>query len=266
MKHISSSLIITTYNRPKALHIVLLSVLQQTKLPDEIIIADDGSTQETRDLILSLKDKFPIPLHHSWQEDTGFRLSASRNKAIALSKSDYIILIDGDMLLQKNYIEDHIKIIQKNTMYISSRVFLNEQKTKEIEESQNITITYWDKQIQKNRHNQLRLNFLKYLLPKIKTFDKAKGYMAFWKQDCITVNGFDETYEGWGREDSDFMMRMIHSGIKAYKIKGKCISYHLYHKEADRSLFLKNDKQLQEVIKSKKIKCKKGIDQYLNIK
>ena len=77
------SLLIATYNWPEALSLVLESVQNQFVLPNEIIIADDGSKDETRQLIENFKRKTTIELHHIWQEDKGFRLAEIRNKAIA---------------------------------------------------------------------------------------------------------------------------------------------------------------------------------------
>ena len=108
----NTSLIITTYNRPEALELVLLSALKQTVMPDQIIIADDGSEEKTAELIQKFIDLNKIPIIHSWQEDRGFRLSRSRNLAVSKSRDEYLIFIDGDMLLHK----------------ISSKIILNMQK------------------------------------------------------------------------------------------------------------------------------------------
>ena len=101
------SLIITTYNWEKALELVILSSIRQSYLPVEIIVADDGSTDDTRKLIKSFCNKSPIPIIHSWQKDKGFRAAKSRNKAISKAIGDYIILIDGDMILHKDFVRDH---------------------------------------------------------------------------------------------------------------------------------------------------------------
>ena len=102
------SLIITTYNWPEALFLVLKSVKNQIRMPDEVIVADDGSTKETARLIKKFSKEFKLEIIHSWQKDEGFRAAMSRNKAIAKAKGDYIIMIDGDMILHPNFINDHI--------------------------------------------------------------------------------------------------------------------------------------------------------------
>ena len=105
-----TSLIVTTYNWPEALEICLNSILSQTVIPKEIIIADDGSKQETADLVQKIKESNPnIEIIHSWQKDDGFRLSMSRNKAIRKAKGKYVIIIDGDLILERHFIQDHIE-------------------------------------------------------------------------------------------------------------------------------------------------------------
>ena len=97
----SCSLITPTYNWPEALELLLLSLKNQTYLPNEVIIADDGSRKETQQLIKKFQQDFPVPLHHVWHEDNKNQKPAIMNKAIAKSKYDYIIEIDGDIIMHK---------------------------------------------------------------------------------------------------------------------------------------------------------------------
>ena len=126
------SLIITTYNRPDALFIVLDSVKRQTRLPDEIIIADDGSDEFTKNCISEFNNNSPLKVIHSWQEDRGFRAAKSRNKAIAKSSYEYIILVDGDVILHEKFIEDHLNHAEESFFVQGSRALLNETQTKKI--------------------------------------------------------------------------------------------------------------------------------------
>ncbi|RDU72569.1 hypothetical protein CQA66_04510 [Helicobacter aurati] len=126
------SLIITTYNQEERLCLVLLSVLALQPLPDEVLIADDGSTEKTQDLIQLFQAIFPCPLLHVWQEDKGFRLAQVRNKAISSAKGEYIILIDGDMILESHFIADHLKFAKQRTLLQGSRIMLSEPISKGI--------------------------------------------------------------------------------------------------------------------------------------
>ena len=152
------SLVITTYNRPDALRFVLQSITSQSVLPNEIIIADDGSKNSTKKCTDEFKKKSSIPLIHSWQEDKGFRVARSRNKAIAKSKFDYIILIDGDVVLHDKFIEDHLKHAQMGFFVQGSRVLLNERATKEVL-SNNFNFSFFSRGL-KNRKNLIYSVFL----------------------------------------------------------------------------------------------------------
>lgn len=101
------SLIVTTYNWPAALHLTLASAARQTLMPAEIVIADDGSGAPTRQLVEEWSERMPCPVKHIWQDDQGYRLARSRNRAIAASVGDYVVLVDGDMILHPRFIEDH---------------------------------------------------------------------------------------------------------------------------------------------------------------
>lgn len=108
MHPIKCSLIISTYNWPQALELCLNSVAVQKHLPNEVIIADDGSDDKTKSLIDQLKKDFPVPLIHVWHEDKGFRKTIILNKAVHQSTCEYIIQVDGDVVLDKHFIGDHL--------------------------------------------------------------------------------------------------------------------------------------------------------------
>ena len=98
-----TSLVIATYNWPEALELVLLSVLKQSIIPDEVLIADDGSTIETQVLIKLYSSKFQTGIKHVWQEDKGFQQTSILNKSVSESKGEYIIQIDGDIIMHKHF-------------------------------------------------------------------------------------------------------------------------------------------------------------------
>ena len=130
MKKLKTSLIITTYNWPEALLLVLKSVEEQSIRPDEVVIADDGSKEETINIIKKFSQKTKLNIIHSWQEDIGYRLSMSRNKAIKKSKGEYIVMIDGDMILHPNFIEDHINFARQRTFVQGVRAKISDSKSK----------------------------------------------------------------------------------------------------------------------------------------
>ena len=199
------SLIITTYNRPSALKEILESVRRQSLLPTEVIIADDGSSEETRQLILSEQASFPVPLYHCWQEDKGFRPSRNRNKAIALAKGEYIAIIDGDIVLHKHFIRNQQQYCRKGWLIHGSRVFLNNSQTKKILKKGWTGIPAWQRiwiRGIKGLYFPLLSNLVSRRMHKI--YGIRGCIISFWREDAYAINGYNEEFEGWGREDKRF--------------------------------------------------------------
>ncbi|MFU2137121.1 glycosyltransferase family 2 protein [Gallibacterium anatis] len=273
-QRITSSLIITTYNRPDALEAVLNSVLQQKVLPMEVLVADDGSRQETAQVISQYQQKFPIPLIHCWQPDEGFRAAESRNRAIARSKGDYIIIIDGDMVLHPLFIRDHISYAKRGVVVQGGRVVLPLEKTKQILQQPNVypQIKWYQKGIEtrfEKRFSACHLYFLNTVLHKEK-----EGYfkgirscnMAFFREDALKVNGFNNDFVGWGREDSEFVARFYNAGMKRKDIRFAAIAYHLWHHEEARDALPQNDQLLEKTMRQKIVYCENGVDRFLKEK
>lgn len=257
------SLIITTYNWPEALELVLLSALKQQVLPDEIIIADDGSSIETKNLVEKFVENSQVPIIHSWQEDEGFRAAKSRNKAIAKATSEYIVLIDGDMIVSENFIKEHKSHAQKSCFIQGSRVIVTQEASKALLDKKEIFLNFFTKGI-KNKLNSIHSNLLVRLFTNYSTNHKGikTCNMSFYKSECLKVNGFNEDFVGWGREDSEFVERLYNSGIKRKNIKFNCIAYHIWHQENSRASLKENDDILEETTKNKKNWCENGINKY----
>ena len=264
---ISTSLIVSTYNWPAALRVCLLSIKTQDFLPDEVIIADDGSKEDTRILINEMRLSFPVPLIHVWQEDVGFQLAKIRNKAIAKASGEYIIQIDGDLLLQKNFIKDHILFSEKNFFVTGSRLLMNEELSKKVLQSPLFKVGIFTRGVS-NILNGVRAkalgNFLAMRYRSRKDPYYVKGCnMAFWKKDLIAVNGYNEDFVGWGKEDSELAIRLINHDIKKKFLKFQGVVYHIYHKEASRKMEQKNEMLMQASINNKLTRCTNGLDAYL---
>lgn len=263
-KNISVSVIIPTYNWPEALSLCLQSVLKQSVLPDEIIIADDGSKPDTADLIYRISKQSLIPIIHVWQEDEGFRLAQIRNKAIAKSSKEYIIQIDGDVILHKDFIKDHIWFARKGSFVSGSRVIIEEKLTNKLLASQTFNISLFTKGIH-NKLNGIHLPFLSVLQERYRGKDilYVRGCnMGFWREDLLKVNGYNEDMTGWGREDNELASRLINLGIEKRIIKFAGIVYHIHHSLRPRTSLSKNDTILKETVCSKSIWCVKGVNQY----
>ena len=257
------SLCVSTYNRPASLRLCLESILQQTIIPDEILIGDDGSTGDTRTLILEYINKVNVPLIHIWQPDEGFRLSAVRNNCFRKAKGNYLIQIDGDLVLEKRFVEDHIRFARPKTFLCGSRSLINDGRSKTLEQQGWIN---WDlvkpKMIHRsNAHRSLLFAYLIYSLRKgiHQTRYVLGSNMSFWREDLLFVNGYNEDFTGWGKEDNDIALRLVYAGIKIRFLRNVAISYHLDHAEPSTSNLTSNLLLLKETRDRKIFFAKNGI-------
>jgi len=264
MSQPNCTLVASTYNWPEALELLLLSVLNQSVLPNEVIIADDGSGEDTKNLIENFKKTFPVPLVHIWQEDLKNRKSRIMNKAIAAAKYDYIVEIDGDIILNKHFVEDHLVYAQKGHYLFGSRVNIQEKLLPELFSEKNIDFNLFSKGIKK-RSRTIRIPFLMNFAKSVdKCSKKLRGCnMSFWKEDFIKINGYNESIVGWGMEDSEMIQRLHNIGIKGKRLKYTGIVYHIYHKEQSRNNVPVNSEIENQTIKNKLTSVEKGVDQFL---
>tara|TARA_B110000967_G_C18857217_1_gene547938 strand:- start:1100 stop:1900 length:801 start_codon:yes stop_codon:yes gene_type:complete len=263
------TLIICTYNWPEALNLVLSSVVKQSIMPNEIIIADDGSTQSTAKVLEKLSSQISVPVIHSWQEDLGCRISHSRNRAIAKSNFEYIIMIDGDTVLHQDFIKDHINFAKQGVYLQGSRALLQEKFTKNVfKENLFIKPSYFSSHT-KNKLNLIRLPYISLLISffKNKNINRIRGCnFSIYKQDILKVNGFNEEMITWGREDSEFVQRLFNSGIYKQHLKFSGIQYHLFHNERvlnSQDSANANNIFLENTVNKNLVRCKFGIDRYL---
>lgn len=229
------SLIITTYNWPGALRLSLMSAASQTRIPDEVIVADDGSGEETRTLIADMAKTFPCRLKHAWQEDRGFRAAESRNNALRQCEGDYVIFIDGDIIMDRHFVEDHENMAEEGYYVIGSRARVDERKTQQLIASKSIHLRWYSPGVYQ-RMNAMYLPMLGGLTENYRKRVKLYGRscnMAVFLQDLLRVNGFDSALEGYGYEDTDIISRLNNLGLKKKFAKFRAIEYHLYHPEKE---------------------------------
>lgn len=246
-----ASVIVTTYNWPEALSVALDSLVRQDSRDFEVLVADDGSADETRACVERIAATSPVPIRHVWHPDQGFRPSAIRNKAIAAADGEYIILIDGDCFVLPDFVRSHVRLAEQGFFVSGKRSFLRPRLTR----------TVLDKKSRFAPHSRLGwflrgmtnqctrpLQFLK--LPmggarygKRDDWTKVQTCnLGFFRADAIAINGFDERYQGHGLEDSDFVVRLLRSGIARKLGDYASIVMHLHHPRrigsaSNRSLF-----------------------------
>lgn len=263
----TSSLIISTYNWPEALELCLRSILLQKILPGEIIIADDGSGPATRQVVDRFKTVSPIPVKHIWHEDQGFRLAAIRNKAIAAASGDYIVQIDGDILLHTYFIADHLRFAKRKSFVRASRIYLNDDLSKELLLLKQSKVSIRNKGVT-NKTSGIRLPFLwsffetNYKNKGLERYEIHGCNMAFWKEDAIAINGYNEDFTGWGLEDKEFVVRMLNSGFEKRFLKLGGIVFHLFHPINPKPRLEHNENLLKEAIRLQHTFCINGVNKY----
>lgn len=271
--HPKISVIITTYNRPNALTAVLRAFSNQTLKDFEVIVADDGSKIETAKTILNLQRDLHYPLHHIWHADQGFRAATIRNKAAAYAKAEYLVFLDGDCIPRPTFLTNHQTLAEKNYFVVGHRVLLNQSFTEKILHLQ-LPVQKWKNKDWfiawlKQSCNKC-LPFLSIPLGPLRKITPQKWQgakscnLGIWKKDFIAVNGFDESYTGWGYEDSDLIIRLIRNEIKRKEGRFVVPVIHLWHSENDRSNEQQNYDQLMELLNSNHIQAKIGLNQYLD--
>lgn len=258
------SLVTPTYNWPEALELLLKSVLNQSILPDEVIIADDGSKPETKALIDRFKKDFPVPLLHIWHEDQGNRKPRIMNKAIAASQFEYIIEIDGDIIMNKHFIKDHLQFSEPGFYLYGSRVNIKKEFLGKLFQQKTLGFHFFSEGIQK-RGRTLRIPYLtRFITPVEERSRKLRGCnMSFWKDDFIKVNGFNENLVGWGIDDSEMIQRLHNIGIKGKRLKFAGIAYHIYHKEQSKSHIEINLDIEKQTTNERLVYTEKGVNQFL---
>ena len=259
----NTSLIIATYNWPEALELVLLSILKQSTFPNEILIADDGSTKETKDVIEKYTKHFQSGIKHIWQEDNGFQKTIILNKTIAQATGDYIIQIDGDIILHPHFIKDHTQLAKKGFFIHGSRTFLSETVTQQSLKNSIFNFSIFGTGIT-NRFNSLYSPLLSEILSaKNNNLKGTRGCnFSFWKEDFIKTNGYNEDMTSWGKEDTELSVRLMNSGLQKHKLKCLAVCYHLHHTLSSRNGLNINNTILNLAIQNKTQFCINGINKY----
>lgn len=257
------SVIVTTFNRPDSLKKVLEGLLKQTVLPGEIIIADDGSTEETSCLVDQMTESSTeCPIYHVRHEDLGFRAAEIRNKAILKSSGDYIISLDGDCIPDRYFIQDHRRLAKPGYFFQGKRVLV-EKALQDVFNFSHTQKPLWLianalKGLIANAHHLIRLPFVP-----ATTTTKMSGIrscnMGFFRKDLFAVNGFNQAFQGWGREDSELAARLYNYGIRRREHPFMAVCFHLWHEENDRNNLERNDQLLKEVMDSKRYRCQRGL-------
>jgi glycosyltransferase involved in cell wall biosynthesis len=238
------SVVITTYNRPDALEAVVRACFMQDDKNFEIIIADDGSTANTLSCVERLGAAAPVPLRHVWQPDLGFRAAMARNRGTLAAHGEYIVFLDGDCIPQRDFVARHRALSQPGCLVSGSRILMSEALTRRVLEK-NIdlpatslaTRLRWRLAGDLNKTPQalgLRWPDLGRTRRRFSWRRIKSCNLGVWRSDLDKVNGFDESFVGWGYEDSDLVLRLFHAGVARKDGALATEVFHLWHREAQR--------------------------------
>ena len=268
----NTAVIVTTYNRPDALTVVLEGYCAQSDQDFQLIVADDGSTEDTVKVVRRFARCAPFPLTHVWHEDRGFRAAAIRNRAVASTDADYILFTDGDCVPAHHFVRTHKQLAEPGYFLGANRVLIASDLTSRIIQQQ-IPVHGWGEIDWVRSWSRREINRV---LPLLKLPDgpfrkwrpgRWKGIktcnLSVWRADLIRVNGLDESYEGWGLEDSDLVIRLLRAGVKHKSARMAATVFHLWHPEQDRISLSRNQRRLDTLSGSATVRAAVGLDQYL---
>jgi len=260
------ALAITTYERPDALTAVLASVARQSQAPDEIVIADDGSGEPTRTLIDDFMRRSTVPVRRVRQEHTGFRVARLRNLAIASTNADYLVFVDGDMLLHADFIADHLRLARRGWFTQGVRAHADPALTRSLLADSSAPPGPWSRGLGGLRRAYLlRSPTLSHAVRRLANglvAVKACNFAA-WRDDLVRVNGFNEDFEGWGPEDKELALRLGFAGIRRQTLLFGGIACHLHHPAAARGQLPANLAILDATRRERRVRCEHGLDSHL---
>lgn len=261
------SVIVATYDRETALDTVLRGFARQSDGFFELIIADDGSGPNTKRVVDSWTGRI-ARLKHVWHEDRGFRLAEIRNRAIVQSAGEYCVFLDGDCIPRPGFIAAHRRLAERGWFVAGNRALLSRALSARVE-SEKSTPELWSNLAWIGARLRGEVNRLAPLItlplgPARKLqgarWQSARGgNLAIWREDLLRVDGFDAAFSGWGREDSDIIIRLIRCGVRRKDGRFATGVLHLWHPENDRTQLLDNERRLDRVLRSDRIAAERGL-------
>jgi len=232
------SVIVSTYNQPHLLKRCLLALGRQSHRNYEVLIADDGSREETRELIERQARNSAFPLKHIWHEDAGFRKTVILNKAVKAASGEYLVFIDGDCVTHPEFVSEHARAARPGHYLNGSLIRLSKELSDRITEAAIRSGQAFQPAWLMRQGRNFDRRYLRLALPygwrqKLNTNTRTTLYWlgsnsSCFKSDALAINGFDHRFT-YGFEDADFGYRMELSGIEARTVRWTAVVLHLWH-------------------------------------
>ena len=258
------ALIINTYNQPAHLARVLRSLSQQTSPPNEVLVADDGSGEETRQVFSQWASASFIRAEQVRQEHQGFRRARILNEAILRAQSRYLVFLDGDTIPHPEFIADHRRLAKERAFIQGHRALIKERGaaffgSNNFPEDRRRAI--WQCQIEGWKH------VFRWPRPLIRARNDLRGIrgcnLGIWREHLLRANGYNEAFVGWGREDSELATRLMNAGVQRLDVRGWALCFHLWHPPVERTNLQMNDELLAKPKRSTATRCELGLDGHL---
>ena len=262
------SVIVTTYDREDALAAVLSALSRQSDRGFEVVIADDGSGPATAAVVDAWQSRLGVPLSRVWQPNRGFRAAAIRNRAIIASRGDYCVFLDGDCIVPADFLATHRRLAERGWFVTGNRVLLSPGLTSAVLRDdlrpEGWSLARWIGERRRGGVNRLAAVLRLPLGPLRKLGSRRwRGArscnLAVWRSDLERVDGFDASFSGWGREDSDLLIRLLHGGLRRKDGRFATGVIHLWHPDADRAHLAANDTRLDAVLRSDRTRAQLGM-------
>ena len=262
------SFIVLTYNRTDALLAVLRSLSEQCNAEHEVLIADDGSRPDQVDMLFERCPAFKCPVRHVWHPDVGFTAARARNLAAHFARGEYLVFLDGDCIPNKAFVAQHTLLAEPGFFVNGSRVLLSEDLTAQVISGEidlpGRSVLFWLQARFRGDSNKL-LHLIRWPLPlfRVKQGFHWRGIRScnfgIWRNDFVNVNGFDETFQGWGHEDADLVLRLTHLGVQRKNGFMATEVFHLWHSENKRDQESVNKNRVVQRMKTGLILAEKGL-------
>ena len=262
------SFIVLTYNRTEALLVVLRSLSEQCGAGHEVLIADDGSQPDQVRMLSEHCPIFKCPVRHIWHPDIGFTAARARNLAASQAAGDYLVFLDGDCIPNKTFVAQHARLAEAGCFVNGSRVLLSQSLTAQVVDGlvdlPNQPVSFWLRaRLQGDCNKLLHLLVWPWRLFRVKQSFHWNGIrscnFSVWRRDFAGVNGFDETFHGWGHEDADLVLRLSHLGVQRKNGFMATEVFHLWHPENKRDHESVNKNRVLQRIKTDLILAERGL-------
>ncbi len=258
------ALIINTFDQPDYLARVLAAAGRQSETPDEVLLADDGSGEETREVFAAWAAAKPFRCEHVWQKKEGFRRARILNEAIARARSGYIVFLDGDTIPHGRFVSDHRALSSPGRFVQGHRALVGQRAAADFGRDGEV----------RGRFAALcsgelsgAANVFRWPFAMARSRTDLRGIrgcnLAVWRADLLRVNGYNEAFTGWGREDAELAARLMNAGVRRMDARGRALCYHLWHLPADRTGLAANDELLAAAIQGSSQRCEQGLDGHL---